>query len=82
VVGAGWTAAGELRRGSALLTKDGVVVHVDSVERRQGEFKVYNFEVAQSHTYFVVALRKLFSSAEVLRVHLAKQRSQTAKRQT
>jgi hypothetical protein len=27
VVGAGWTAAGELRRGSGLLTKDGIVVH-------------------------------------------------------
>ena len=30
VVGAGWTAAGALRRGSALLTKDGLVVHIDS----------------------------------------------------
>jgi hypothetical protein len=26
---------------------------VDSVERRRGTFKVYNFEVASSHTYFV-----------------------------
>lgn len=56
VLGAGWTAAKELRRGSALLTKDGVVVHVDSVVRREGEFKVYNFEVADSHTYYVSPL--------------------------
>lgn len=56
VIGAGWTAAGELRRGSALLTKDGVVVHVDSVERREGKFKVYNFEVAGTHTYYVSSL--------------------------
>ena len=53
VIGAGWTVAGELRRGSALLTKDGVVVHVDTIERREGKFKVYNFEVANNHTYFV-----------------------------
>jgi hypothetical protein len=56
VVGAGWTAAGELRRGSALLTKGGVVVNVDSVERREGAFTVYNFEVADSHTYYVSPL--------------------------
>jgi Pretoxin HINT domain len=53
VVGAGWIAAGELRRGSALLTKDGVVVHVDTIERREGKFKIYNFEVANAHTYYV-----------------------------
>lgn len=56
VVGAGWTAAGELRRGSALLTNDGIVIHIDSVERREGQFKVYNFEVSHSHTYFVSSL--------------------------
>lgn len=56
VIGAGWTAAGELRRGSALLTKDGVVIHVDSVERREGKFQVYNFEVASAHTYYVSRL--------------------------
>jgi hypothetical protein len=56
VVGAGWTHAGQLRRGSALLTKDGVVVYVDSVERREGAFKVYNFEVEESHTYYVSSL--------------------------
>jgi len=56
VIGAGWTAAGELRRGSALLTKDGVVVHVDYVECRQGAFQVYNFEVSNAHTYYVSAM--------------------------
>jgi hypothetical protein len=53
VVGVGWTAAGELRRGNTLLTKDGLVVHVDSIARREGKFKVYNFEVANAHTYYV-----------------------------
>jgi RHS repeat-associated protein len=56
VVDQGWTAAGELRPGSELLTKDGLVVHVNSIESRRGSFKVYNFEVAGSHTYFVSPL--------------------------
>lgn len=56
VIGAGWTAAGELRRGSALLTKDGVIVHVDYVDHRHGSFQVYNFEVSNAHTYYVSAL--------------------------
>jgi hypothetical protein len=56
VVGAGWTAAGELRQGSALLTKDGIVIHVDRVERREGKFKVYNLEVDTVHTYQVSRL--------------------------
>lgn len=68
VVGAGWTAAGELRRGSALLTKDGVVVHVDSVELRRGQFKVYNFEVSDSHTYFVSSLGLLVHNTCTIRV--------------
>ena len=63
VVGAGWTAAGELRRGSALLTKDGVVVHVDTIERREGKFKVYNFEVAGNHTYYASPLGVLVHNA-------------------
>ncbi|HEY0762426.1 MAG TPA: RHS repeat-associated core domain-containing protein [Pyrinomonadaceae bacterium] len=56
VIGAGWTAAGELRRGSALLTKDGVIVHIDYVDRRKGLFQVYNFEVSNAHTYYVSSL--------------------------
>ena len=48
--------AGELRRGSALLTKDGVVIHVDTIEKREGKFKVYNFEVEHTHTYYVSSL--------------------------
>jgi Pretoxin HINT domain len=55
VVKEGWTAAGALRSGSALLTRNGAIVHVDSVERREGNFKVYNFEVQTGHTYYVGA---------------------------
>lgn len=56
VVRQGWTAAGELRRGSALLTRNGTVVHVDSVTRRLGQFAVYNFEVQNANTYYVSRL--------------------------
>lgn len=56
VVGAGWTPAGELRPGSPLLTKGGSAARVESVSRREGRFRVYNFEVVSSHTYYVSAL--------------------------
>lgn len=49
-------SADEAQPATALLAKDGVIIHVDSVDRRVGKFKVYNFEVAQSHTYFISAL--------------------------
>lgn len=56
VVGVGWTVAGELRHGSKLLTKQGTVVTVESVRTRRGKFKVYNFEVATTHNYYVSSL--------------------------
>ena len=77
VVGAGWTAAGELRRGSALLTKDGVVVHVDTIERREGKFKVYNFEVAGNPptmsqdraSSFIISAGQRFSDNQTVRLY-------------
>jgi RHS repeat-associated protein len=56
VEGQGWIAAASLVRGSPLLTKDGTVVRVESIIRRSGSFKVYNFEVEALHTYFVSKL--------------------------
>jgi hypothetical protein len=53
VEGKGWTAAKELKAGSELLTKEGCVARVEAVSRREGKFKVYNFEVERLHTYFV-----------------------------
>ena len=53
MVGKGWTEAGELGCGDALVTKDGKRVQVEGLTRRSGLFKVYNFEVANSHSYFV-----------------------------
>jgi hypothetical protein len=53
VAGTGWVVAANLANGSRLMTKDGTTVRVESVTRRTGNFKVYNFEVEHSHTYFV-----------------------------
>jgi hypothetical protein len=52
-MGGGWVAAGQLVRGSPLQTTDGRILQVVGTTRRAGEFKVYNFEVAIAHTYFV-----------------------------
>ncbi len=59
VIGKGWVAAGQLEQGSQLLTKNTTVAKVDSIKRRSGEFKVYNFEVAEAHTYYVSTLSVL-----------------------
>jgi len=59
----GWTAARNLKAGDLLLTLDGHDESVSGVQRRTGTIVVYNFEVADAHSYFV-------SSASIL-VHNA-----------
>jgi hypothetical protein len=49
----GWTEAKDLKVGNRLQTEDGTVVDIDKVEKRDGEFQVYNLEVEGFHTYFV-----------------------------
>ncbi|MCC5670194.1 HINT domain-containing protein [Nostoc sp. CHAB 5784] len=49
----GWVEAKELQVGSLLQTEDGRVIDVDKVEKREGQFQVYNFNVERFHTYFV-----------------------------
>jgi hypothetical protein len=39
-----------------LQTEDGRVIDVDRVEKREGNFEVYNFNVEGFHTYFVSEL--------------------------
>ena len=52
-VGRGWTKAGELKQGNALLSYDGRAVPLLEV-RHTGETEaVYNFRVTEGHTYFV-----------------------------
>ncbi|MEH1789026.1 MAG: polymorphic toxin-type HINT domain-containing protein [Nostoc sp.] len=49
----GWVEAKDLQVGSLLQTEDGRVIDVDRVEKQEGQFKVYNFNVEGFHTYFV-----------------------------
>jgi RHS repeat-associated protein len=56
VEGVGWLAAEQLEAGSPLRTRQGTIVQVTSVTRREGSFAVYNIEVSGMHTYFVSEL--------------------------
>jgi hypothetical protein len=49
----GWVEAKDLTVGSLLQTEDGRIVDVDTVERRFGQFPVYNFKVEGIQTYFI-----------------------------
>jgi hypothetical protein len=53
VRGKGWVAAHELMACDHLLSHDGRWVVLDSVERDKEAAPVYNFRVAEYHTYFV-----------------------------
>ena len=63
VVDKGWVEADDLRVGDLLQTEDGVIVDIDGIEEREGEFEVYNFEVEDFHTYFVSDLEILVHNA-------------------
>ncbi|TXD37720.1 hypothetical protein FRC98_08515 [Lujinxingia vulgaris] len=52
-----YVAMGELEVGTVLRTTDGSLARVVGSERRQGSFKVFNFEVEDSHNYYVSSPR-------------------------
>ena len=60
----GWVEAKDLVVGSLLQTGDGRVIDVDQVEKREGKFEVYNFNVEDFHTYFVSDLGILVHNAD------------------
>jgi Pretoxin HINT domain len=53
VVGKGWVDAGALVVGDKLLAKDGSYLTVTKLGLVKKQVRVYNFEVAKLHTYFV-----------------------------
>jgi RHS repeat-associated protein len=59
----GWVEAKDLKVGSLLQTEDGRVIDVDGIEKREGEFEVFNFKVEGFHTYFVSDLGILVHNA-------------------
>ncbi|MCC3513704.1 MAG: hypothetical protein JGK29_33360, partial [Microcoleus sp. PH2017_17_BER_D_A] len=54
--GQGWVKAKDLVVGDLLQTDKETFVDVDKIDRREGDFKVYNFEVEGFPTYFVSEL--------------------------
>jgi hypothetical protein len=52
----GWVKASDLAVGDLLQTDEETFVDLDKIERREGNFKVYNFEVEGFPTYFVSEL--------------------------
>ncbi|CAM2005700.1 HintN domain-containing protein [Acanthopleuribacter pedis] len=53
VQGEGWIEAEKLKPGDLLIGFDGRTVEVNGLRFDEGVFRVYNFEVAGAHTYFV-----------------------------
>jgi ribonuclease T1 len=53
VEGTGWTPAGRLGIGSAIVTRAGPSVKIIRIATKETPATVYNFEVATSHSYFV-----------------------------
>jgi RHS repeat-associated protein len=59
----GWVESKDLEVGSLLQTEDGRIIDVDKIEKREGDFTVYNFKVEGFHTYFVSDLGILVHNA-------------------
>ena len=59
----GWVEAEDLRVGDLLTTEDGIIIDIDWIGKREGDFEVYNFEVEDFHTYFVSDLEVLVHNA-------------------
>jgi len=53
VEGKGWTPAGQLAIENAIVTRTGPSVKVVKIEKKEKSVTVYNFEVADTHSYFV-----------------------------
>jgi RHS repeat-associated protein len=51
--GKGWTFVKDLKVGYLLVSSDGTKLAIDKIEKEPREATVYNFEVADFHSYFV-----------------------------
>lgn len=60
----GWVEAGDLQVGDLFQTEDGVIIDIDWIGKREGDFEVYNFEVEDFHTYFISDLEVLVHNAD------------------
>ena len=53
IKGKGWNPAGSLKVGQVLLLHNGTTVVVEEVDSRVQWIRVFNFSVANAHSYFV-----------------------------
>lgn len=60
----GWVEAQDLQVGDLLQTDEETFVDIDRIERREGDFEVYNFDVEGFSTYFVSDLGILVHNAD------------------
>ncbi|MGB5969456.1 MAG: polymorphic toxin-type HINT domain-containing protein [Spirulinaceae cyanobacterium] len=59
----GWVEASDLQVGDLLQTDEETFVDIDRIEKREGDFEVYNFDVEGFSTYFVSDLGVLVHNA-------------------
>lgn len=64
VKGRGWVAAGELKPGDFLESRDDSVLTVVSLKKYKVRHNTYNFEVADYHTYFAGKLGALVHNSD------------------
>ena|GEM_PF-1515691 len=65
--GRGWTEVKDLKVGDLLVTSDGRKIVIDKIEKEARVTTVYNFEVADFHSYFVSNLGIWVHNCSVLK---------------
>jgi RHS repeat-associated protein len=60
-----WVEAAKLKVGQEVQSLDGDLLRVEKVEKREGRFAVFNFEVDEDHSYFVGDGRALVHNCPV-----------------
>ncbi len=67
--GKGWTFVKDLKVGDLLVSSIGTNLAIDKIEKEPREAKVYNFEVADFHSYFVSNLGIWVHNCEILKAN-------------
>lgn len=66
VDGEGWVLSGDLRVGDHLTKRDGGGLTIAAIESRTGSEKVYNFEVAGDHNYYITDAQLLVHNCKLI----------------
>ncbi|WP_046227064.1 polymorphic toxin-type HINT domain-containing protein [Paenibacillus dauci] len=71
--GKGWTLVKDLEVGDWLVSSDGTKLAIDKIEKEPRETTVYNFEVKDFNSYFVLNLGVWVHNCSTLRYALKSQ---------